>query len=377
MNDEIRALFPITREMVYLFNGNINTCATPVREALSAFLEDWTRTADGTLDQSFAAIKKSNELFAEIVGSSPDCVVGVPNTTMGVNLAAQMIRPRPGQNIVTTELELVVTVHPWLPFTAQGAEMRYVPARNGAIAMEDLAAAIDDDTAAVSICHVMSGTGYRVDLAELARIAHGHGAKLVVDAAQSAGCTPIDVTTWEVDFLSAPTFKWLMGPTGAGFLYVCPEMIAACEPPMPGWFGLENVADIDLRNPVWFKTAQKYERGLPSTIGYVGAAAGMQMLRDVGYANVYSQVERLASYLHEQLTEIGVTVVTPADPGQRAGIIAMQTPGQDELHDQLEERKIHVGNWMGCLRIDPAFFNTTEELDAFLACVREFVAEHA
>ena len=375
MNDDVRALFPITREMIYLFNGNINACATPVRDALASFLDDWVRTGDATLAQSFAAIARSNELFAEMIGASPQTVLGVPNTTVGINLAAQMIRPRPGQNIVTTDLELVVTVHPWLPFTAAGAQMRYVPARDGTIAMEDLAAAIDDDTAAVSICHVMSGTGFRVDLAELSRIAHSHGAKLVVDAAQSAGCTPIDVTAWGVDFLSAPTFKWLMGPTGAGFLYVCPELVAACDPPLPGWFGLENVADVDLRNPVWFKTAQKFERGLPGTMCYVGAAAGMQMLRDLGHDNVYNQVERLATYLHERLTEIGVTVVTPADPSQRAGIIAMQTPGQDELHKQLEQKKIHVGNWMGCLRIDPAFFNTTAELDAFLKCVGDFVSK--
>ena len=375
MNDDVRALFPITREMIYLFNGNINACPTPVRAAMSAFLDDWTRTADGTLAQSFAAIAKANALFAEMIDAAAETVVGVPNTTMGINLAAQMIQPQPGQNIVTTDLELVVTVHPWLPFTARGVELRYVPARNGSIAMEDLAKAIDDDTAAVSICHVMSGTGFRVDLAELGAIAHGHGAKLVVDAAQSAGCTPIDVTAWGVDFLAAPTFKWLMGPTGAGFLYVCPELIAACDPPLPGWFGLENVADVDLRNPIWFKSAQKFERGLPSTIGYVGAAAGLQMLHDVGYGHVYNEAERLATYLHGKLTELGVTVVTPASASQRAAIIAMQTPGQDQLHEQLERQKIHVGNWMGCLRIDPAFYNTTAELDAFLARVGDFVAQ--
>jgi cysteine desulfurase/selenocysteine lyase len=377
MNDDIRALFPIAQEMVYLFNGNINACPTPVRAALGAFLDDWVRTGDGTLDQSFAAITKSNTLFAEMIGTSPQNIVGVPNTTMGINLAAQMIRPQPGQNIVTTDQELVVTVHPWLPFTSQGVEMRYVAARNGCIAMEDLAEAIDDQTAAVSICHVMSGTGFRVDLRELARIAHSHGAKLVVDAAQSAGCTPIDVTAWEVDFLSAPTFKWLMGPTGVGFLYVCPEMVAACDPPLPGWFGLENVADVDLRHPVWFKSAQKFERGLPSTLGYIGAAAGLQMLHDIGYTKIYDEVERLSTYLHEQLTALGVTVVTPANPQQRAGIIAMQTPGQDQLHEQLEQKKIHVGNWMGCLRIDPAFYNTTAELDALLTCVRDCVADHS
>ena len=54
----------------------------------------------------------------------------------------------------------------------------------------------------------------------------------------------------------------------------------------------------------------------------------------------------------------------------------MQTPGRDQLHEQLEQKKIHVGNWMGCLRIDPAFYNTTDELDAFSDCVRHFAAGH-
>ncbi|MBI4026573.1 MAG: aminotransferase class V-fold PLP-dependent enzyme [Verrucomicrobia bacterium] len=370
---QLREMFPITREKIYLFNGNIIPCAAPVRQAMTIFLEEWTRTGDGCWASGLEAYVEAKRLFAELIHAAPETIVGIANTTTGINMAGLMIRPRSGQNIVVTELEHMSDVYPWLRFKRDGVEIRQVAARNGRIEMEDFARAVDDQTAAVSICHVTMGTGFRWDLAEACRIAHAHGARIVVDAAQAAGAVPIDVSRWGVDFLVTPTYKWLLGPLGAGFLYVCPELVAACDPPLPGWFGVANPSDNDLRHPCWHPTAHKFERGAPNMIGFVGAAAGLKLLREVGHKAVFDRTAQLAGYLFEGLSELGVTLCTPRNPAARAGIVAIQLPGQDRLWRQLEDSGIHIGNWLGCLRIDPACYNTEAELEELLKRTGKFM----
>jgi selenocysteine lyase/cysteine desulfurase len=217
------------------------------------------------------------------------------------------------------------------------------------------------------------GSGFRWDLEEVCKIAKNRGARMVIDAAQSAGTVPIDVSAWNVDILAAPCFKWMLGPLGAGFMYICPELIAACDPPLPGWFGVTNPGENDLRLPCWHETAHKFERGVPSMMAIVGAAAGLKLLKALRHEAVFNRIATLTRYLYEALSELGVTIATPRDAVERAGIVAIRLPGQDRLWQRLKESKIHVGNWLGCLRIDPACYNTEAELDTLLAHIRGFL----
>ena len=371
--DELRALFPITRQKTYLFNGNIIPCASPVRQAMEEFLDQWSSAGDACWELGVNAFAQAKRLFAELIHAPADTIVGIPNTTTGINMAALMIRPQAGQNVVVTELEHMSNVYPWLQFKAHGVDIRYVAARDGKIDMEDFARAVDERTAAVSICHVTMGTGFRWDMSEACTIAHEHGACVVVDAAQAAGAVPIDVRAWGVDFLAAPTFKWMLGPLGAGFLYVCPERVEACDPPLPGWFGVINPLDNDLHHPHWHLGAQKFERGVPSMISFVGAAAGLELLEKIGHETVFKRIAELVSYLCDGIAELGVKLITPADPQRRAGIVAMQLQDHTRLCQQLEQQAIHVGDWLGCLRVDPACYNTVVELDELRLRLRDFV----
>ena len=346
---ELRAHFPITREKAYLFNGNICPCATPVRDAMARFLEVWTCGGDECWAVGHDAFEAGKALFAKLVGTTADTIVGIGNTTTGINIAAGLIRPGGGQNVVVTELEHMSNVYPWLAMRQRGVEVRYVPQRDGAIDMGEFAAAIDDETAAVSISHVTMGTGYRFNLDEVCSAAHEHGARVVVDAAQSAGAVPIDVTRSGVDLLAAPSFKWMFGPLGAGFLYVCPELIETCDPPLPGWFGVVNPGDNDLHEPKWHPSAHKFERGVPAMIAFAGAAAGLKLLDDFGCDKVFERTSALATYLYDALAALDVTIDTPSSPAHRAGIIAVKLPGHDALCEQLEQAGIHCGNWLGRL----------------------------
>jgi selenocysteine lyase/cysteine desulfurase len=363
----LRSLFPIANQKIYLFNGNIIPCSTPVQQAMQSHLEQWTGAADGCFDSCVEIYNRARRLFAELINAPEDSILSTHSTTCGLNLASLMIQPQAQQNVVVTELEHICNVHPWLKYKKRGVEIRYVPARNGAIELDEYEKAVDDDTAAVSICHVTMNTGFRWDLKEATRIAHEHGAKIVVDAAQSAGAVPIDVRDCEVDFLAAPTYKWLLGPMGAGFCYVCPRLVDEYDPPHASWLGVERPFEIDLREAKWFDSPRKFQTGgMPPMICFAGAAAGMKILRDAGQQNVYGHIAYLCSYLYDGLQELGLDIDTPAEAQRRAGIVAIKVPNWDHIWQNLEEKNIHVGNWAGYIRIDPGCYNTTEEIDSLL-----------
>lgn len=375
--DAIRALFPITERSTYLYNGNINPCATPVRAAMEHFLDTWSTEGDGAWEEGFAAFEDAKVLFGRLVGCDPDTLCSVPNTSTGINLAARIIAPPPGSNVVVDELSHMSNVYPWLALRSSGVEVRMARARDGRVPIEEMARLVDARTAAIDVCHVSMGSGFRFDLGALCDLARSAGAALVVDAAQSAGAIPIDLRATPVDFLVAPGFKWLLGPLGAGLLHVREDWIGRAEPPMIGWLAVTDPGSNDLREIRLQSTAMRFETGSLNLVGYAGLRAGLQLLQDIGPSWVYSRIAGLADRLYRgvvRLAPLGVRPWTPADPAERAGIVAFDAPRRAQLHAHLESRGIHVGHWLDHIRVDPCFYNTEDEIDRFLAETGAFLS---
>jgi selenocysteine lyase/cysteine desulfurase len=341
------------------------------------FLETWSTSGDGAWEEGFAAFQEAKALFGRLVGCDADTLCSVPNTSTGINLAARMIAPRPGSNVVVDELSHMSNVYPWLALRGTGVEVRMARARDGRVPIEEVERLVDRRTAAIDVCHVSMASGFRFDLARLGEIARSVSAALVVDAAQSAGAIPIDLRATPVDFLVAPGFKWLLGPLGAGFLHVRADRIQRAEPPMIGWLAVTDPGANDLREIRLQPTAMRFEAGSLNLVGYAGLRAGLALLRQVGPPWIHSRIAGLVDRLYhglEQLAPLGVRLWTPPDPAERAGIVAFDAPRRADLHAHLESRRIHVGHWLDHIRVDPCFYNTDEEIDRLLAETGTFLS---
>ena len=159
---------------------------------------------------------------------------------------------------------------------------------------------MDDNTVVVVISHVEYANGFRNDLKVLGEIAHQHGAVLIVDAIQSAGVIPIDVKRDNVDFLATACSKWLLGPSGAAYLYVREELIEKLEPPYVGWASVkqeifETVDFWDIWGLRLSETASRFEVGTPSAVSFVGATEAMKMLLNSGIENIERRVIELTT----------------------------------------------------------------------------------
>ena len=183
--EAFRAQFPVLRERAYLFAGGIGPLAEPVRAAQDAVLDRWQTDPAGlyaTLGEEWEAARAA---FARIVGVDATELALVDSTSRGSNLAAQMLDVAPGDNIVVDDYTYWSSRVPWLLRSRRGVEVRCVAARPDAtIATDDIAAAVDARTRAVSITSVAWQSGFRHDLAAVAEIAHAAGALLIVDTAQ-------------------------------------------------------------------------------------------------------------------------------------------------------------------------------------------------
>ncbi|MBI4025755.1 MAG: aminotransferase class V-fold PLP-dependent enzyme [Verrucomicrobia bacterium] len=378
MNDEarvkeLRKLFPVVKHWTYLYNGSIHPCPRPVGDAMRSFLKKWQNGGEDAFFSAFDAFSRLREKFARLIHANARNIVITESTTAAINLAAQIIRPRRGQNVVVTDLDFMTNTYPWL--VCHPAKVRFVKSRDGKIFMKDLAAQVNQRTAAVGICAVTVGSGFRFDLKEVQAITRRHHVPLLVDAAQALGLVDINATDPPLDFLACTASKWLMGPTGVGFLYVADRHLEA-TPPSVGWLSAANVSDWDVRRCRLHKDAMRFQGGIPNLVGVVGALAGLELLEQIGRKFIERRVRQLTTYAMEELQKIGVDIWTPRADAERAGIVFFRCPKHAELHAKLKAAKIYCGTFQGGIRIDPNFYNTIEEIEKFLAVVRFHLAEN-
>lgn len=364
---ELRRLFPVTEHWTYLYNGSIHPCPRPVSDAMRSFLRDWENGGEAAFFPAFAAFSQLKEKFAQLIHTSARHIVITESTTAAVNLAAQILRPRPGQNIVVSDLDFMTSTYPWL--VSHLAEVRFVPSRDGEVNLSELTALVDQNTVAVCICAVTVGSGARLDLAELHALTRPHSIPLVIDAAQALGLADIDVKSPPLDFVACTASKWLMGPAGVGYLYVADRHLSA-PPPAAGWLAAANVGDWDVLHCRLHDDATRFQGGIPNLVGVVGALAGLMLLEQIGRDWIEHRVRQLTTYAWQELAKLGLEIWTPQADHKRAGIVFFRCPNHIALHAQLKAKHIYCGTFLNGIRIDPNFYNTFEELDVFLAVVR-------
>jgi len=360
--NQIRDKFPITRNKVFLNHAAYSPPSQLVVDAMRKYNENLCRYETKLSDCSLG-----QEFFAELIGADKDEVALVQNTSTGLNIVANMLNYPKGSNIVTTDLEYPSVVYPWLRKSLD-VEVRYVKNVEGMVRIEDVEETVNNKTVAIAVSHVEYVNGFKNDLQQLADIAHEHDAFLVVDGIQSLGVIPVDVRRDGVDFLTASCYKWLLGPAGAGYLYVKRSLIERLEPPFIGWASVrpEVFDTIDFWD-IWqlklSNTASRFEVGSPSFISFVGAAAAIQLLLEVGIGDIQKRILKLTNLLIDSAKDLGFQVTSPEDVCCRSGIVHFLIDHAQEKAEELKRKGIIVSPRAHGLRVSPHFYNTEEEIE--------------
>lgn len=376
-----REHFPLTDRVTYLNSAGLGLVPLPIIERHAALAREIGQQGTLAYFANEAEIKQApREAAAQLLGAHSDSIAIVMSTSEVISQLAWWLRPRSGQNVVVIDVESAAVIAPWLRVAQEtGAEIRVVRtiADPAAICIERIAELVDHRTAAIAVSHVQWGTGYRFDLAQLAELAHAHGALLVVDAMQSAGVVPINVAASGVDVLAAGSFKWLCAFAGTGVCYVRPELAERWQPILAGsltsWpalpyteSGVSNVHDIQ-------HGARRLEYASSTHTLRVALNGSIRYLLDVGIASILSHVQALTARLADGMRLLDATILTPNDEAHRAGILTARFPGQAAAHlvAELAKHNVVTLERLGGVRFSPHLFNTGDDIDRALAALEE------
>jgi kynureninase len=364
-----RERFPILADSVYLINHSLAAMPAAAEERLAEYAHTWkTRGirawAEGWWDMPMTV----GDQVGRIVGAPPGSVVMHQNVTIAEAVILSCFPlGGPRRKIVYEEGNFPSVRYLYQAYADRGLEICVVPAG------EPLADAIDERTLLVPIQHVLFKTAEVQDVEPVIRRAHEAGAHVVLDAYQSAGTVPLDVTALGVDFAVGGSVKWLCGGPGAGWLYVRPDLAERLEPALVGWQG--HAAPFAFEPEMEYaEGAARFLTGTPNVPALYAATAGYDLIEEVGVDRIRENSVRQTTLLSEWLSTAGFDVTSPLDPERRGGTVTVRTPGFEGVHKELAAREIlcdfrpETG-----LRIGAHYYNTDDELRYAVDQIAEIV----
>jgi len=281
--------FPVVRDKIFF--GHAGVCPLPRRVADA--VSECAR--QGTLGDQEAfmlhRLDDARKLAAQLLNCQPDEIALVGPTSLGLSLVASGLNFRKGDNIVIYHDDYPSNVYPWMALAQKGAQVRLLNTRGlGVIRPVDVMGQVDENTRLVALasCHFISG--YRLEHQAIGKFLRERGILFCLDAIQTLGAFP--TTVENVDFLAADAHKWLLGPCGAGVLYVRRELQEKLNPPVYGWHNVRNPNFVAQEQIVFRNGAVKYEAGTQNLLGLVGLIAALEIALEVGVETIAAELLR-------------------------------------------------------------------------------------
>ena len=394
LTNKIREQFPILKEevngkpVVYLDSAATSQKPQAVIEAVSHYYETsnanvhrGVHTLGNLATDAYEGARGKVRAF--INANEAAEIIFTRGTTTSLNLVAQsygMMNVEEGDEIVISYMEHHSNIIPWQQVAkAKKATLKYIElTEDGEITLDAVKAQVTDKTKIVSVAYASNVLGTINPVKEIAEIAHAHGAVMVVDAAQAAPHSKIDVQNINCDFLAFSGHK-MCAPTGIGVLYGKRALLDAMEPVE---FGGEMIDFVGLHDSTWKELPWKFEGGTPIIAGAVGLGVAIDYLEEIGLDNIARHEQELVAYAIERMQQIeGIELYGPLDPARRAGLITfnLQEVHPHDLATVLDMNGIAIRAGHHCAqplmkwleqsataRASFYLYNTKEDIDQFV-----------
>lgn len=364
-----RSYFPVSRELIYLNHAGVAPISTRAAEAMARYAAEATQRGAFRYDEFYdAEVERVRGRAATLLGASPNEIAFVKNTTEGLGLVAQGLDWRPGDRILSCDLEYPSNVYPWWALRDRGVETVLLPGRDGRLPLETVEAALaSPEVRLLALSSVEFGSGARNDLAALGALCRERGVLFCVDGIQSLGVLPMDMSTLGVDFLAADGHKWLCSVEGCGIFYCAAALQDQLKPRIIGWRNVADNHDFDTYQTELQPTAVRYEEGSPNTPGIFALGAAIDLILELGVEAIAERVLGLTETLVEGLHEAGATVVSPRG-AEASGIVAFRWGEEPARHTvaRLRAKQMCLAARRGCARASPHFYNDESEIEALI-----------
>ncbi|WP_017461295.1 cysteine desulfurase [Dyella ginsengisoli] len=388
----VRADFPLLsrsvhgKPLVYFDNANTSQKPAAVIDAVDRYYREYNANVSRAVhflgEEATSAYEGARDKLAKFINAtSRNELVLTSGTTQATNLVAYsyaLPRLKPGDAILTTVMEHHANIVPWqLVAQRAGATVKAAPIdARGELIVERFIDLLTPEVKLACVTHVSNVLGTVNPVREIARECRKRGIALLVDGSQALPHRPVDVQALGCDFYALTGHK-MLSPTGTGALWAKKEHLAA----MPPFFGGgEMIREVRFDGTTFAEPPHKFEAGTPNIAGFVGLGAAIDYYQSLGFEAIHTHEQGLLAYATERLREVpGLRIFGEA--AEKEPVISFLVEGAQatDLATLLDLQGVAVRSGHHCahplmqffgvpatLRASLAFYNTREEVDAFV-----------
>lgn len=397
--NEIRKDFPMLvnhPELIYFDNGATSLKPKCVIDAVNDFYMHHTSNVHrgdyAIAAQNDALYDETRKQVAKLINCNPDEVVYTHNVSQSMNQIAYGMGHdflKAGDTVLISKVEHASNILPWFHLEQEhGIKVRYIPTDDeGNISIEEFEKCFDETVKAVSVAEVTNVLGSVQPVKQMCRIAHEHGAYMIVDGAQSVPHMAVDVRDLDIDFMGFSAHK-MCGPGGVGILYGKKELLEKMTPMLYG--GDMNARFYSNGKVILKDVPIKFEAGTPNIEGVIGTGEACRYLMQVGMDNIQQYEMELRAYFCEQLSKLDNIVIYNKDNLSGPIDFNVKDVFAQDAASYLASKNIAVRSGNHCakllhevigtdqtLRASLYFYNTKEEVDRFVKEAANITIENA
>lgn len=315
----------------------------------------------------FPEVQQAKSLFARLINASTEDIALVPAASYGTSVAANNLPISAGQKILVLEEQFPSNIYCWQELAARTeAEILTVPTPKDDDWTQAILAALGPEVAIAALPHILWTDGAMLDLVTIAKQLRRQGAKLALDVTQSLGALPLDVKAVQPDFLTAATYKWLLGPYSCGFLYVAPQWQDGI-PLEHNWVnrkGSEDFSSLVDYQPEFQPGAQRFDMGERANFALLPMViAALEQILEWTPEAIQTTLSDVTASIAEKGAELGLSSVRR---NLRAGhFLGLRFTGgiPDGLLARMAEDNIYASIRGSSLRITPHLYNDETDVE--------------
>lgn len=374
--------FPIAKHAIFMGHASVTALPRAAIDRIDEFTAHSTREHQESA-WSVARINEARALAAKLIGSTAEEIALLGPTSLGLNLVAQGIEWRPGDEVVSYFDDYPSNVYPWRALESRG--VKYVPLRlerPGVVTWDAVERALTPRTCLVSLasCHFLSG--YRIDIGDIGKRLRERNVLFNLDGIQTLGAFPTPIE--HVDFMSADAHKWLLGPGGIGVFYVRRGSQDRLRPAILGASNVVSPDYITQREERFLDDARRYESGALNWLGAHGLLGVLRMLLDAGPERIAARLLEIRTRLIAGIRPLGYrlfneneTQSSATDPEHDSAIVTVWHPNRDMkwVFDMLSSHGVvtslrKTGDGRTFVRFSPHFYNSDAEIGRVIDLLR-------
>jgi kynureninase len=367
---DYRDRFPIVEHTTYLINHSLGAMPAAAEERVIEYARTWAERGIRAWGEGWWTMPLTvGDQIGRIVGAPPGTVCMHQNVSVAEAIVLSCFQGSERNRIVYEAANF-----PSVRYVYQAQRHLEIAACE---TPDELLESIDERTLLVPVQHVLFKSGEIQDIESIVERAHAAGALVVLDAYQSAGTVPLDVSALDVDFAVGGSVKWLCGGPGAGWLYVRADLIDSLEPAATGWQAHAR--------PFAFEPELEYAEGIarfltgtPNVPALYAATAGYDLIEEIGVARIRANSLRQTELLIREAEARGFEIRSPREADRRGGTVTVDVPDFEAVHRELGERQVLCDFRPDAgIRLGPHYYNTDEDVVRALDEIADILATRA